>query len=230
MTGPEILQQIRQTGHWRIELRPLVYDRNRLASLTDCWAALDNAQVRLRGYYPELDGTRTNLDTSVESALAGGANSKYLRLFQSGQFIHYFPVWEDFHQVPWESSRFPNGRPDKYLEIVATITRITEVFEFASRLAQRGVLSPNALVSISLRSTAERELVFWRISRFLSRHYRCASDEVVFHREYSQEDLVGGSRELALTAIVHVFERFNWLEPPVAVFAEDQRKLFEKEE
>ncbi len=231
MNPTELLARIKAAGHWRVVLRPTVHEARRVTSLSACWHLLESNQVRLRGwYFPHLSNNhRQNMDGWIESGSDWQDELEYWRFYQSGQFLHYHSFIENFHEVPWRSSEYPGrGKPQKCLEIVSTLYRISEIYEFASRLAQRGVMDPECEIQIDLTDTQERELVFWTIDRFLSGRYVSQLEKISFHATHSQDELVAKSAEFALDAAIYVFERFNWNNPPREVLAEDQRRLLER--
>lgn len=228
MNSDELLNRIRATGYWRVNLRPSVYEPVRFPRLADCWDAVESAKVSLRGWdYPDIDDSiHGNMANWIESGSDFGEHVEYWRLYQSGQFVHYFAMFEDYREVPWTSTAYPGrGKPDKYLEILNTLLRMTEIFEFAARLAQRNVLSPDVVLNLSLHGTSGRQLVYWDLSRFVRRAYTCTIPEIQFERTHRQAELMAGVEELSRSAAVHFFERFNWVQPPAELFAADQRRL-----
>ncbi len=50
----------------------------------------------------------------------------------------------------------------------------------------------------------------------------------IFEKRVSEQDLISKTDELALDAVVEIFEHFNWNNPPRDVLAEDQRKFRER--
>ena len=228
LNGEQLVDTIRSVGHWRAVIRPTIFNDRRLATLADCWQTLEAAQVRLRGWsFPYID-LRVNRGSWVESGYGSPPNEEYWRLYQSGQFLYYGALFENVEEVPWRSSSYDSGRPSKYLEIMSAIYRLTEILEFASRLADRDVLSPGAFISISLSDTNDREAVYWDLKYNSLGKYVCREPNVVWERTLSQDEIVSNAKSFALEAAVHFFERFNWTGPPVNLFAEEQNKLLER--
>lgn len=230
MNSEELLSKIKATGYWRINIRPTVFESDRIPHLSKCWEIVESAQTRLRGWdFPHIEHSyRRNMDNWIESGIDWSHIKEYWRFYQSGQFIHYSAFIEDYNELSWTSSMYEDGRPDRYLEIISTLYRLTEIFEFSARLASKDILSPGATVSIKLVDTKNRDLVFQHIRRHLSRRYTCSLPEIAFKRTYAERELLGAAREQALTAALHVYERFNWNNPPREVFVEDQDKLLER--
>lgn len=225
-----VLEKIKSTAYWRVNLRPQRF-RERLLSLSECLRLVEASHVRLRGWdYPHFrEQDIKSGDDWIESTVDWGDHIEYWRFFQSGQFIHYFAAWEDYREVPWVSSEYPSGKPDRYLEPVGVVYQVTEIFEFAARLVQRGVFDSGAVISISIHGTKDRQLAYWRgLERLLSRRYVCELDAVAVDREPTLAELTSGSSQLALQVAVDIFERFNWFAVPTDLFAEDQRRLLER--
>jgi hypothetical protein len=231
MTSADTVETIKSNGHWRISIRPTAFERHRIDELQDCWDHVVGSQVRLSAReYPEIeDGSRSSGDDWVSSTTDYGSHKEYWRFYRSAQFVHLISFWENFVTVPWSSSRYPNGRPEKYLEIETLLFHVTEVMLFAQRLATRdSLLSPAVDVRIELNGTKGRDLVFWHISRFLSGRYTCEDDQLTFEKRVSVDELLSSAEDIALSAAMNFYERFNWHEPPRQVFVEDQRKFLER--
>ncbi len=230
MNSSELMEKIKSTGYWRVNVRPIEFNASRIPQLSDCWDLVESGQTRLRGWdFPHIDQDyHRNMDDWIESGTEFMDMKEYWRFYQSGQFIHYFAFTEDYHEVSWVSSAYKTGKPEKWLGIIATLYRLTEIFEFAARLGAKGVLSSGAKISIKLAGTQSRDLVFEQGSRYLPGRYVCDLPEITFERTYGEPELRGEARELALTAAVHIYERFNWNDPPRQVFSEDQKKLLER--
>ena len=230
MNSSELLEKIKSTGYWRVNIRPIEFNASRIPQLSDCWDLVESGQTRLRGWnFPHIDRDyHRNMDDWIESGTEFMDMKEYWRFYQSGQFIHYFAFTEDYHEVSWVSSTYETGKPEKWLGIISTLYRLTEIFEFATRLASKGILAPSAKISIKLADAQNRHLVFEQGSRILRGPYVCDRPEIAFERTYMEPELRGEARELALTAAVHVYEPFNWNDPPRHVFAEDQKKLLER--
>lgn len=231
MTQEDMLSAIKANGYWRVLIRPTVFEARRIQDRTTALQLVDENKIMLRGWdYPHLDPENQLVESEwIGSAIDWGAHKEYWRLYLSGQFIHYFAMMEDFHQVPWTSSAFPGGKPEKYMEIISTLYTVTEVYEFAKRLTTKEALGPSAEISITLFGTEGRVLVYWDIlRRLLERNYVSAKQQISSARIVSAAELTATSSQLALNTTVDIFEQFNWLGPPIQLLEEDQRKLFER--
>jgi hypothetical protein len=217
----ERLAKIHSTGYWRVNIRPTKFESERIPSLAKCRDILQTSIVQLRGWdYPHLDNTETaNGQDWVESGCDFLSHIEYWRLYQSGQFVHQFACIED-HEA---SSAHIRG-----LEVISTLYTVTEIFEFAGRLAIRGVFSPEAEMSITLAGMEGRKLFLWSPERSLNRLYVCCIPEIAFSKTFTEAEISARASELALDTTVWIFERFNWIEVPRQVLAEDQKRFLER--
>lgn len=224
----QLLGEIKSKGYWEVNIRPLKFEETRINSLDRCWDLMETCQVSLRGWpYPYVAQDHDRRQNGIDWIQSGVKFTEFghietWRLYQSGQFIHYLACNEDYYGPE---------RISKGLSIVSTLYRITEIFEFAVRLAmqkQEQVLGSGARISITLFDMKGRELFFWKPGRHLSLSYVCHIDEIPFKREFTDEELISGAHQTAIDATIHVFQRFNWNNIPRSVLDEDQQRLLEK--
>jgi len=227
----ERLKKIHSTGYWRVNIRPTLFEQTRIPSLKTCREIIESSIVRLSGWdYPYLDPEETaNGDDWIQSGRDHGRYVEYWRFYQSGQFIHHFACFEDFTN-PSELSQYiekpsPSGR---YLSILSTLYKVTEIFEFAARLASKNILSPETEISIKLVGTEGRQLFFWSRSRHQPIDYICKIPEITFSKIYQTVELLASASDLALDTTVYIFERFNWMSVPRGLLTEEQKKLLER--
>lgn len=230
----KFFDELKERAHWRVNIRPLVYEEYLIKKLSDCLDVLDRSQVRLRGWpYPYIDRSHIYRGQiwigsgylPVRHGTFDPEHEEVWRFFQSGQFINYFVCLEDYTTLPWTSSAYPQGRPERYLLITSTLYRLAEIFELASRLVLKEVLYSGARISITWNGLQGRHLVFWNISRHLSDEYIATTDTLTYEREFQAEELVRGPDDGAIDAALWLFERFGWQKPPRSVFVADLRQL-----
>jgi hypothetical protein len=231
------LDKIRSTGYWRIHIRPTVYKSNRILSLSELRNIIEGCMVTLRGWnFPHLDHEETvNGDHWIESGADFREIVEYWRFYQSGQFIHYAAMGEDYLVEKIETILLDLGKSqnNRYLNISDTLFTVTEVFEFIARLIAKGIYTDPVHVSIKLVGTNNRLLFFWHSQRnfFLRGKYICYIDEINYptdQTDFNSEDILSKSSELALDATFSIFERFNWNKVPMESLREDQKKLLER--
>jgi hypothetical protein len=161
--------------------------------------------------------------------IAGAANNsvfiEYWRLYQSGQFIHHLALREDhmgrlglFHPqffVPREGKR--------YLAVTASVCMVTDIVEFAARLAYKGILVSSAIVGIELHSMAGRQLAYMAPGRRLPGSFWFKDDIVHLEGVYKTEELIGRPLEIATNLSIELFSNAGW-EAPRSLVADDQSR------
>ena len=152
----DILQKIKTQGYWEVIIRPTEFIDNRLESLAKCKETVRELSVRLRGWdYPHID--HNNPPTCgidyVEQGVDWQYKVEFWRYYQSGQFIHYAGMWEDWQDQSTIWSNKIESKPGEILSIVSAVYSLTEIYEFASRLALKGYLGKNCKISVSLHGT-----------------------------------------------------------------------------
>jgi len=167
----------------------------------------------------------------VESWEDWERETEYWRFYRSGQFIHLFALREDHMDVASIlPMRYP-PRPSRagYVSFVSTTYQVTEVFEFAARLASKDIFRTSAFISIGLYNIKDHELISFNANRFLRHGYVYAVDDpIIIEKEIPQQELVANPDDFALNFVIEIFERFNWNNPPRQILAEDQKRLRER--
>jgi hypothetical protein len=206
-------------GHYRVLITPKEYERERIASLGDLWKCIEETRVRLRGWdYPHLgprSDERGQGQNYVESWCSWTRHLEYWRFFQSGQFVHLFSFRENddaFAQkiagnLHWlnRDLRFASG----YLSITSTIWTMSELYEFAARLASRGVLELGGHVTIEMKQIRNRVLGFSESDREVHELYRATTDDLSYAREHTRGELLSAAKENAVECSGWFFERFG---------------------
>lgn len=227
----DTLNRIKTRGYWDVNIRPTEFLDNRIEGLGKCKELVRDLSVRFRGWdYPHFDvnSPPTNGIDYVEQSIDWQDKLEFWRYYQSGQFVHYFAMWED-----WQDQRTLWGasiasKPGELLSIIGAVYLFTEIYEFASRLALKGCLGKNCRISVTAHGTKERVLTMLDPGRLLFESYRSALDSIPRDITVPSDKLIANSAELALDHAVWLFQRFNWDNVPRAVLQQDQRKLIER--
>lgn len=232
MTREEVLQRIRSRGHWRVRLTPSSFDSERIGSLAELEEAVQDAHVQLRGWpYPFFErAVVSRVDDYIQGAVAWNEHNELWRLYQSGQFIHYFSMREDWWDdgVPLSSGH--RVEPGTHLSLLSTLFSFTEIFLFSARLTERLALGPEVKVMYSLIGLRNRQLQIFEPGRVSLNQTRRSSEELdELSREVTlaPEELIASAEEFAVDQALLVFERFNW-EPARESVLDDQRKFLER--
>lgn len=97
-------------------------------------------------------------------------------------------------------------------------------------MAQRGVLFPEAAVTLELFGLAGRELVWptdiFGGSHFLKQDCWCQDESFSVGRQLSPTELQARKREVALEATLEIYSHFGWPDPPRDLLSKVQADRF----
>ena len=226
----DVLEIVHSEGYWRVVLRPTQFHKARLRDKAHCQRAVYNAAVgSASGHYPTLVDRPTDEGTDW---IGTGVNVltviEYWRFFQSGQFVHHIATKEDHmgRLGLWHPQFFVPGEGRRYLAITATVHLLTDLLEFAARLAYGEILVPSASLTIEINRMDGRQLTFMMPGRRLPEVYWFKDDRIELTRALAAENLIGRSDEIAIELATDLFSRAGW-NAPWAILAEDQRRYKE---
>jgi hypothetical protein len=233
----DLINKIKSHGYWRINFQPVVAIQ-KLKALADCRNIVEKNSVSLRGWnYPHFPQRQSN-DTGIETGnnfYQGWTDwecyKEFWRMYQSGQFLHYLALREDW----WQSERgiLCNRKditPGTILGVIMTTYQITEIYEFLSRLARNGIYDEGVIVNISLNNTLNRKLWIDDPRRMEFSYDRVVgTDRIELPiKRYRRDEIIVQSKTLAFEAIIYIFERFSWDNPPIDAIKKDQEALLTK--
>ncbi len=244
MTAEDVKKEIKKRGYWEVTFAPRVFNDALIPDRATCKQLLQKNSVQLRGWdYPHIP--QGNMDHQkiyfgadhCEAFIDWGNHKEVLRYYQSGLFVHYVAVHEDWlkedklSEIVGGKDPYTNTQPGTVLSFVNTTYLLTEVYEFLRRLAAGSdVYESGVKVEIKLVGTQGRKLVSLapgRIDLFGS-YIANVPEIVVPSKEIMKEQLLDSSRELALQTIKYIFETFNWENIPISVIEKDQQNLLER--
>jgi len=227
--------------HWRVNFRPAEYREDMISSLGKCFEIIEKTKLRLRGWdYPHLSGREAERGQGTNWVYSWSdflGSYEYWRFYQSGQFLHLFSIreaieseWREKLQREMQSHRIlSDGEIDwesvpGFFSIVNFTYNVTEIFEFAARLSQSQIYTGKLHVQIDLKRIKGFVLAApWE--RTWHSYYAASQDVLSKSQEIDSDELVGASRDIALSTIMWFFERFGWMSPPEAVIRQDQENL-----
>ena len=156
----ETMSDIKSRGFWRVMLRPALFQADRIPSLSDCKKLVADCKVSLRGWdYPHYDTVISGRDY-IWSDTNWGSKKEVWRFYQSGQFANYFACPEDWWKedpiTSWEAKQYVSGYG---LEVLMALFRLTEIYEFAARLTQKGAFGDELTLSVRLQGMLGRRLI-----------------------------------------------------------------------
>lgn len=233
-----LIDKIKSQGYWRVIIKPTQFNKSLIPSLTECQRLIEESKVYLRGWdYPHLPRYGQGLVNGVDWLEASTDSMvwipmlEYWHFYQSGQFAHLFNCGEDW--VNRDQLQIQNWRnlplPERVLSILNTVYRVTEIYEFAARLAAKGIFRSDLSITVELHGMKDRGLVVTGHMRApLLDNYICGVDALPYSKTVSLEALLAQASELALESLLWFFERFNWQSIPVHTIRDDQRRLLER--
>jgi hypothetical protein len=149
-------------------------------------------------------------------------------MYQSGQFLHYLALREDwFDENHGYNDLKEQIKPMSSLNVIGSVVyQIAEIFEFLSRLANSGIYEEGVRASISLNNTLNRQLWISDPMRapFLE-SYKTAAFKIESVNELSMDKAVGNSKQLAMEAMLQILDHFGWHNPPIETLKKDQENF-----
>ncbi len=214
MNRDKIKQIITERGNVRVIFEPSIYDAKKIPK-GELVEILNKAQVSLRGWnFPHIpssdqENSKRPYSTGdgIEFFTYWDKFAELFRLYQSGQFIGMFALYEDtIGQVYGK-----NIEPGKYLDFISTVYRMTEIVIFIRNLMEgTGVDEGELTIEINGTNNRELEVIFSQNIFPLNSNYICHLDKVVAQVSIKKDDIVTNYLEMARGLLKSVFEDFNW--------------------
>ncbi len=206
------LSKIRERGYWRVVNRPTSFDERHIPEFSELFRIVERNVVRLRGWdYPHIDhkSQPERGKDWVGQEFQWEDELEVWRLYQSGQFIHYFAIAEEWRD---ESSLRPPGQGwawGRHMYYLSTVYSFVEIYEFAARLALSPAGGGIMHVEIELGNLKGRRLIPESIHYPLGGEYRITLPTWNHVWEGAQTELIASPRELAALATRELFARFG---------------------
>lgn len=223
----QLVERMKEQGHWRVVIKPELFVRERIGSLAECERLVERYQVRHRGwYFPHTDasGLRRGLDY-IELETDFPLHPEAWRFYQSAQFAFWAALGED-NLDHYPGRRLNSAEPGKWLSVLATLYRLSEIYEFTARLAQEGVYGDQFSLAIALSGLKGRQMEFGSPDRSMGMDCVCIEESLPREKTFRTADFVPKARDLALEHFLWVTERFQCAGTE-HVFRRDQEKFFE---
>ncbi len=228
-----LLEKIKSRGYWRVNFRPVV-DSQKLPTMKNCREIIEKNSLSLRGWnYPYIPRRNDNETGAAacgnyyEAWIQWQSINEFWRIYKSGQFLHYFSLREDwFEDDSWYIKR-GEVKPGTKLNVIGSaIYTLTEIYEFLTRLVISGLYDEGVEVNISLNNTKDRELWVADPTRapFVRKYSTGTSNIVLRRRNYSKDEVINNSENLALDAMHELFDNFEW-ESSVDILSVERKKL-----
>src|SRR5205823_440253 len=118
--------------------------------------------------------------------------------------------------------------PPKSLLVLAALYSLTEIYEFATKLALKNVLDDAAVISVELHGMKNRKLTMMDPFRRLFSDYVCKEDVLPRSITVSSGELYKSSHELALDHMTWLLELFGWTASHIRSMLKDDQDKFLK--
>jgi hypothetical protein len=215
---PELIDKIKSRGYWRINFQPKKLLAEKL-SLIDCREIVEKNALSLRGWeYPFIPRKEDNQQGAspsgdfFEAWVDWWNHIEYWRSYRSHQFLHYLALREDwFAASDWTKELAKEFSPGQVIGTGGTISQITEIFEFLSRLGRSGFYPSGAIVSLILENTQGRQLWVDDPQRmpFLDEK-KTGAKKIEMTREVFPSQFATEGSEIARSVLIEFFDHFGW--------------------
>lgn len=238
-TPEQVIQKIKSKGYWEVNIHPETYKEKRIEK-EQIRNLIKSSVVRLSGSdfpaFSNTDNEPYNIANGIEKAVFRDYSKEFWRMTQSSNFFHLIALWEDWrgkvkYNNMWsdENIYFNEG---EWLGVLGALFRITQIFEFAKRLASQNIFDENVLIDIKLHGIKDRILVVDSFNKVGFRQIdekKATGDNTWSYTEkmFSVTELLNKADELALKAFQDLVFVFNWDNPPMDSLKDDQRKFLE---
>lgn len=252
-TREVLLNRIRNKGYWNVAIRPAkAFYQEDYFKLEDLDSVIRKTQIRHHGgrYFPyipisSLGNIMSNSNESIFCMFDDNAqgDSEVWQFARNGQFQYIGELEEDYVLSPERKkailerlsfySNLHIENIELFLEVETLVWKITEIFAFASEMAQldqfNNVTTFNIL--IELHKVNERTLFIWDERKFINGPYTCHfdSDVLRFEKEYNREQLIGSYEIFAFEVIKSIYISFDWKHPNENMILANQKEFLGKE-
>lgn len=224
--GSEVLDYISERGHWDASVRAIPYSAERVA-YARLRSSVEDSAVRLRGWpVPFVDYQQGFLGGEYwigqDIPLRGVPHVEAWRMCSSGQFMQRRVIATEMRSSGELSPSLPGAEGS--IAVWDILYYVSEVIEFASRMATTDAGSDEMQVVCTLHGMRNRQLISGDWNRELDDNYLSPSDHITSRRAHSKSELLGNHRGLAIRTAQELLQRFG-LDVPDEVLVEWQTQL-----
>lgn len=225
----ELYNKILSRGYWRVIIRPTSFEEKHVNEIASLYPIIEKTKVEIRGWdFPHVDykNSYTRGLDFIEQEFEWEHHKSIWRFYQSGQFYYLDALSLDWRD---ESKLWPadgNWKPGKLLGIGDTIATLTEIYEFAARLAFSEGGSNFLNVDITVGNLKDRLLYMDAHRRWPMRvNYRASIEKYPYKKDFSRSELEAQSKEIALQIAKDLFQRFGWDSPTIDTLRNIQQEF-----
>jgi hypothetical protein len=223
---PLQVASIKSEPHWRVEIRPQRYKRDRVP-YGDLEDVVKAAQVRLRGwYFPHISRDPAHRVNGSNYFGCWSDSDKELEFWQFSESAFLFSLRVVRETIPMfsqqraeriervrvraGSSLHPYEGPiNGTLDIIAFAYTIAECFEFAKRLVERLELNEPIMVNVGLRNI-QGFVLSTEMARSLYDLYQAHEADISNSWTVDAGELRKSSLRFSVEATKWFFNRFGW--------------------
>lgn len=213
--GGPLRAAIRTRGHWRVSIRPERFVERRVPDVGELAPIVERCAVSFRGWpFPQPRGREVQVGVnSVWEDGDYGRHREWWRFHQSGHFVYeggFSRDWLD-QGSSWGSPG-ADWKPGAQLGVGDALYRLTEIYEFAARLAVAVPGDDPVRIAVTAAGLDGRELYVDDPDRAdLWGEHRARIPELPLPvPRVERAALAATPRDLALDAAVALFHRFSW--------------------
>lgn len=205
------MEKLRSRGYWHTVIRPAEFQAKRVADIAALPSIIEKASVHLRGWdFPHVvQGGKYERDVDwVGQESEWGGFLEAWRAYQSGQFVDYTAMEEDWASADSFSGGWGARPPEKFLRVRNAIFTLTEILEFASRLSLTPMGAEQIVITVVASDLAKRQL--WINDNRPPRHrVQATLTEMPFEINVRREELIGNAWGIALRWSSELLKRFG---------------------
>ena len=225
----EHLEKIKSRGYWHVIIRPGTFSETRIANISSLYPILQKTSVQLRAWdFPHWN-PHENIQIDADWIGQEPKWGEYLelwRFYQSGQFVVFRAIDEDWLDQSALRSAPKGWKPGLSLSVEEVIIQFAEIFEFAARLSFTDAGDEAMRVGITLAGLQGRSLRVKSPRRPLKRK-TASIQESPYQIDLSRLQLVAEPMELALAPATELFRRFGW-DPGLEILRDMQANLLRR--
>lgn len=208
-------ERIQSRGYWRVLIRPDTFSQDSL-QYNGLFSLVQGLSVDLHGdSFPNaLPGHPLNRGVDcIGQEIEAGHFLEAWNIYQSGQFIYYFGMVDDWIDQSGWFRITENWQPGTRFAIEEVIRQYTGIFVFASRLALTDAYTQDDYIHINvlIKGLQGRKLYISSPGKVPLRwNYEAHIPEFPDPRRILKAELIANPAGLALQASKELFDRFGW--------------------
>ncbi len=216
-------ERIFSRGYWQVIVRPDKFSQEKVEYATLYSLVEKTAVDMFDGGFPivRLENPISRGIDYVGQEIEVGRFLEAWYLYQSGQFIEYSVVLDDWiDHSKWPSLSTNNQPESKLLAIEEVVRQFTSVFVFASRLALTDAYMEDThlYIDVLIKDLQGRQLYISAPGKVpLRQKYKADIPEFLYAKRFQRDELIANSKELAIQASQELFLRFGWNAMPASL-------------